>query len=250
MSWLQETNISNHPTLEAFILLKQSPYFINFPKSIPLPNLLRFAGTWHHQGSFRKLQVHSLHGPLLSRGVAPKSRFFFSTTAPRVVQSLHLYKRPIGSSTIVCQSAPSYSCKNLQQWLKNVQNSLNSCECFFFSKPQQGLSRNLVRDLWSRLGRKYQRNGSFPMDFAQLSHMFHFTHFAQPSSPWLQNPREKIRPKNSRSRGIGMAGFAGFRPSPSQPKPVNSLPSEWSSSGGCKPLQKEHEPMECCSFVL
>ena len=77
---------------------------------------------------------------------------------------------------------------------------------FFFSKPQQGLSRNLVRDLWSRLGRKYQRNGSFPMDFAQLSTCF-TPHFAQPSSRWLQNPREKIRPKNSRSRGIGMAGF-------------------------------------------
>lgn len=111
-----------------------------------------------------------------------------------------LQKGRLAVSTIVCQSAPSYSCKILQQWLKNVQNSLNSCDVFF-SKPQQGLSRNLVRDLWSRLGRKYQRNGSFPMDFVQLSHMFHFTHFAQPSSRWLQNPREKIRPKNSRYRG-------------------------------------------------
>lgn len=96
MSWLQETNISNHPTLEAFILLKQSPYFINFPKSIPLPNLLRFAGTWHQKtsGPFPTwpfvVQGHGGH----CQGVAPKSPTFFSTTAPRVVQSdLHLYKK-------------------------------------------------------------------------------------------------------------------------------------------------------------
>jgi len=168
MSWLQETNISNHPTLEAFILLKQSPYFINFPKSIPLPNLLRFAGTWHHQGSFRKLQVHSLHGPLLSRGVAPKSRFFFSTTAPRVVQSLHLYKRPIGSSTIVCQSAPSYSCKILQQWLKNVQNSLNSCECFFFRSH----SRVSAETWWEISGLDWVENISATGPFPWISPNF------------------------------------------------------------------------------
>lgn len=160
-----------------------------------------------------------------------------------------LQKGRLAVSTIVCQSAPSYSCKILQQWLKNVQNSLNSCDVFF-SKPQQGLSRNLVRDLWSRLGRKYQRNGSFPMDFVQLSTCFtsHISPNHHPVGSKIQG--KKFAPKTPGIGGIGVAGFAGFRPSPSQPKPVNSLPSEWSSSGGCKPLQKEHEPMECCSFVL
>ena len=174
------------------------------------------------------------------------TKIFFSTTAPRVVQSLHLYKRPIGSSTIVCQSAPSYSCKILQQWLKNVQNSLNSCDAFFFRSH----SRVSAETWWEISGLDWVENisatGPFPWISPNFPHVSLHT-FRQSSSPWLQNPREKIRPKNSRSRGMGVAGF---RPSPSQPKPVNSLPSEWSSSGGCKPLQKEHEPMECCSFVL